>query len=87
MAIPAGAADDANDAVEASSSRDRTRNEAGQPSADTLGRTQMIPAVSKLEQTAIMPPLEGLSDNDSPAPRSQAGWTTRVTGLWRRLRP
>ncbi|MFI9403593.1 hypothetical protein [Nocardia sp. NPDC052316] len=67
--------------------RDRTPDEAGRPSVDKLGRTQMIPAVSTLEQTAIMPPLEGLSDNDSPEPRSQAGWTTRVAGLWRRLRP
>ncbi|QBS43745.1 hypothetical protein DMB37_30260 [Nocardia sp. CS682] len=73
--------------MEAPALRDRTHDETDRPSADTLGRTQMIPAVSKLEQTAIMPPLEGLSDNDSPAPRSQTGWTTRVTGLWRRLRP
>lgn len=42
--------------------------------ADTLGRTQIIPAIGDLERTAIMPPLEGLTDNDFP-PKSKRRWT------------
>ncbi|WP_280410344.1 anti-sigma factor [Nocardia brasiliensis] len=44
----------------------------------SLDRTQIIPAVADLERTAILPPLEQLSDNDSPADTDRRGWLARV---------
>ncbi|AFT99855.1 anti-sigma factor [Nocardia brasiliensis] len=47
-------------------------------SASALGRTQIIPAVGELERTVVLPPLEQLSDNASPAEIDRRGWLARV---------